>query len=474
LYAALENTLKDEKQAPLYFWVLSLWRAVNGSIVFARIFSIICSCLAIGFFYQLANKIWNEKVATFAAFFFALHPYLFWASLEIRVYSLVVMFTTLLLLLFFDGYLNPGESQTPLGKGVQASTKKTEKAAQYAFCVTAIISLYVNYYHGFILVGCFVTLLLLRKWRPAKAYFLQMLIVAVFFLPLLWTIVTQLAVRNSGYFPPTSAFEGIKLLWGHFLMLVLPTETFPPEFGTTISYVRLWFVRAAIVVVVALLAIKRKLFDERILIFATLSITVFAFLYLSYFMLGETMVGVRHVSVLFVPLMLLLISVILAISPKTTKRKFYYHALIGTLLISFYSYALFSLYPNLTKQGDWARVGKFIEQNEDADQPIFIFPNFEALALPYYYRGINRVLPNDNFHKWFSEAEHGSAGMWTKQSQHYIGLISKDKNEIWLVTEEACHLAKSCHLLEKYVEENYTVVLQKDFYKERVRLLRRK
>jgi hypothetical protein len=45
--SALQNALAQEKQAPLYFWVLSLWRALNGSVFFARLLSIIFSVAAI-------------------------------------------------------------------------------------------------------------------------------------------------------------------------------------------------------------------------------------------------------------------------------------------------------------------------------------------------------------------------------------------------------------------------------------------
>ena len=46
-FQAFQNLFTDEKQAPLYFLFLSLWRKLNDSIFFARLFSIICSALAI-------------------------------------------------------------------------------------------------------------------------------------------------------------------------------------------------------------------------------------------------------------------------------------------------------------------------------------------------------------------------------------------------------------------------------------------
>jgi len=48
---------------------------------------------------------------------------------------------------------------------------------------------------------------------------------------------------------------------------------------------------------------------------------------------------------------------------------------------------------------------------------------------------------------------------------------------IWLLTGEVCHNKENfavCRPLENFLEANYTVIETKDFYLERVRLLRKK
>ncbi|NNE98961.1 MAG: hypothetical protein HKN25_08060 [Pyrinomonadaceae bacterium] len=466
LYAAFQNTLSDEKQAPLYYWALSLWRCLDGSIFFARLFSVLFSVAAIGLFFRLANRLWTKKIAEFSTFFFALHPYLVWASLEIRVYSLVIMLTLLLLNLFFDGFLR-------FEKGEPAGSSDQGKTARILYPLVAIVSLYSNYYLGFILVACFIVLVTQRRLREAKIYILQMILVGVFFLPLLYAIKTQLDLRNSTYFEPTNFIEGLKLLWGHFLTIVLPTEIYNPENISLASYLRLWFVRFAIFFVAIAMILKRAV-RNKVLIFGVISAVVMTFLYYSYFLLGPWMLEIRHVAVLFPPLVLFLLAVAISIAPKGKTNGFYYYASIAILLTCSYSYALFNLHPNLTKLGDWERVSKYIEENESEDQPIFVFPNFEALALPYYYDGKNKVFPKENFHKWFAEAEYGSEGTWTNQIRHYVSIIPKNKDEIWLITYLHCQTTNACAPLEKYIDANYTTVKQKDFYNERVRLLRKK
>ncbi len=106
-----QNVFHTEKQAPLYFLLLSLWRDIDDSFFFARLFSIICSCLAIKFFFDLAKSFFNQKQAILITTFFALHPFLIWISLEIRLYTMIVLLAVLLLKFFFEGYLNRRDAE---------------------------------------------------------------------------------------------------------------------------------------------------------------------------------------------------------------------------------------------------------------------------------------------------------------------------------------------------------------------------
>jgi 4-amino-4-deoxy-L-arabinose transferase-like glycosyltransferase len=469
-FQTFQNTLQDEKQAPLYFLLMSLWREINSSIFFARLFAIICSLFSIVIFFDLVRKLWDERTAIFAAFFFAIHPYLIFVSLEIRVYALMVLLTLILTKLFFTGYLE--RRKTNYDKDQFLSKK------QILFIFTAIFSLYTNYYLGFCLVAFFAVLLGLRRWKETRRYFLQMAFVGLAIIPLLWAIKMQFAVNTGGHFQATNWLEGIKILWNHLLTFTLPTEIYSPEDQTFISFVRVWLVRIGGLAAVILLIIKQRLLNGRVLIFGTISLVIFAFLYFAYFMVSGVYIQIRHAAVWFSSICLLLVAVLSEIllrnkdSEKTYKT--YWVGAVAVLLVAFYAYGIYALYPNLVKRGDWERVGSYIEQNERINQPIIIFPNYEALNLPYYYDGQNKILPNENFFKWNYEAEFGEPDVYQKQIDYVISVIPPDAEEIWLVTEEGCQTTKGCLPLEKFVKENYNIVETREFYKERVRLLRKK
>jgi uncharacterized membrane protein len=464
--ATFHSVFADEKQAPLYFLLLSVWREISDSIFFARFLSIVFSILAIKFFYDLARKLFDEKAAIFVTAVFAFHPFLIWASLEIRVYSLVILVSVLLLKFFTNGYLE-----------FHAEARSSQRKNYILYVLTAVIALYTNYYLGFLLVGNFCALVVLRKWSAARDYFLQMLFVGVSILPLLWAIKTQFSTSANRFQPDKSLFDGVKILWNYFLTFVLPTEIFPPETATNISFVRVWLVRLAILAAVILLVRSRKIFDKKILAFGTICAVIFAFLLIAYFLLGDIFVEIRHAAVLFVPLILFVALVLKEIFPQDAKAQRV--ELIGAfsiaiLLAIFFGYSIYELYPNLTKRGDWARVGAFLEQNENSNQPIIVFTAFDAIALPYNYKGANKILPDEKFFDWEFEAEAGSADSWRRQTEFIISKIPPDAPEIWLLTNEKCTIKDACVPLENFVQANYTVIEEKDFYKEKVRLLRKK
>lgn len=454
------NVFHTEKQAPLYFILLSIWRDIDGSIFFARLFSVICGCLAIKFFYDLAKSFFDEKKAILITAFFALHPYLIWASLEIRLYSMVILLTVLLLKFFNEGHLNRKDA-------------KTQRKSQIIFIIVAVIGIYTNYYLGFLLVGGFVSLLILRRWQEAKTYFLQMFIVGLAILPLAWAIKMQLADNTEGHQQISGFTEGIRILWGHFLSFVFPTELFPLEEQTKVSYARVWIIRFGILAVILLLLKDRlrPLLDEKILFFGTNTAIIAAFMLFAFSILGGEYISLRHAAVLFVPLILFISSLLLNLLPQKS------WIILAAFFSLLFSYSIYSLYPNLAKRGDWSNIAKFIEANEKPDQPIVTSQVYDAISIPFHYKGVNKVLPDERFFEWDLEDSLSSENAFKKQTEFIISEIPPNAQEIWLLTRDTCHnpkTAPSCLPLENFVQAHYTIEIEKDFYLEKLRLLRKK
>src|SRR5438874_11114773 len=104
-FYAFRQAIKFEQQAPLYFVVLSIWRSVDSSIFFARLFSVLCFPLFVWVAAEVAKRYVKEVNPLLVAAVVALHQQVVWSSLDIRLYSLMTLLGGLLFLLFYDGYL---------------------------------------------------------------------------------------------------------------------------------------------------------------------------------------------------------------------------------------------------------------------------------------------------------------------------------------------------------------------------------
>jgi hypothetical protein len=454
--SAFREAAVFERQAPLYFWFLSLWREINGSIFFARIPSIVASAAAIWTFGRFYLRHFSQRSALLATAFIALHPILFWASAEIRVYAFVILISTALINLFLSGFIDDADNV---------------RRSRLLFTGTAIVALYTNYYLGFLLAGFFVALLVIGRWRGALAYVLLMCLAGIAFLPMLSTLSHQFNVNAASFADERSFAVGKGQIWGHVLDLILPADLAAGD-PTFVAVIRLWLLRAGVVAAgVAAMFWWRSVSRLTVSLGAVVG-TILAFLMIAYFALGPEFVLLRHATVLFVPLVLFLASFLNDIAP-TTHRKSSMAVAGGALLVcGFFSYAFITHYPNLAKPGDWARVGTFIEQNESPNQPIVIFHTYDAMTLPYEYNGVNEILPKDHFLDF--DLETATPDIILRRTSFTISQIPPSAREIWLLTNYECGSEGTCDRLESYVADNYDTVIDKQLYMQRVRLLSRR
>jgi hypothetical protein len=337
------------------------------------------------------------------------------------------------------------------------------------------VALYTNYYLGFLLFGLFAALAVTRQWRQASAYLVSIAIAGVAFLPLLLVVGSQLLANTSGFQQQRSVFEGLDYLWNHILTFILPAEVFHGDEPSWFAVFRLWVVRVVLAAAAVLAYRSRRAISSLTIGLAAASAVICVLLLSAYFLLGPTYIEIRHASVLFVPLILfcssLAADLFRDVSETASKRAV---LAAGLLVLASFSYSLINLYPGTVKRGDWARIAGFIEQNETAGQPIVIFTAFDALALPYYYHGPNKILPDEKYFAFDWEAPPGTEDSLRRQTDLVISEIPPDASMIWLAVNEKCLTTEACRPLENFIRSNYTIELEKEFYLEKLYLLRKK
>ncbi|MEI8067346.1 MAG: glycosyltransferase family 39 protein [Candidatus Shapirobacteria bacterium] len=83
---------------PLYYMFLNLWAKVFGTEIFTlRLSSVLFSLITIFFTYLIGKKIKDKKIGLLAALLLSINPLFVYFSQDLRMYSMAVMFLTIVL-----------------------------------------------------------------------------------------------------------------------------------------------------------------------------------------------------------------------------------------------------------------------------------------------------------------------------------------------------------------------------------------
>lgn len=451
VFYAFNQAIKFEQQAPLYFVILTVWRNIDSSIFFARLFSVVWFPVFVWVAAEVAKRYVKGVNPLVIAAVASLHQQAVWSSLDIRLYSLMLILSGLLFLLFYDGYLS----------------EKPKTSSRIFYVIVSILALYTQYYLGFQLVAAAVALLALGRWRTLSRYVPDMLVVGLFFLPMLFVIKQQFTEITGHTEISLSFLDLIRGIYQRIVPLSISIEWI--EFES----LRRWTARAIIFVVASLFIWKitksRKADDVALGVISTVLIGCFI---IAYYFIGDQGIQQRHMSSLLLPLILIPFA---ALEIFSSKRIIYcWLALVIFLNIGF----LYSAYKPLAKPGDFIRVANYVMENESANQPVLVFHADAILPLAQYYLGQNKLvaLPQEN-----------GLTVWDPRNnvlrdEEQILDVMNNQNgrpeRFWLVHDGWCRhgsLYFNCEVLEDVVTKYFDVEDTRDFFEgTTVRLLRRK
>ncbi|MCU0523782.1 MAG: hypothetical protein MUF72_03045 [Elainella sp. Prado103] len=462
---AIERSINYEIQPPLYFALLALWRRVNGSIFFARCFSVLCIGLAILVTVSLSRRYLKGIASTHVTAVLAFHPYAIWAAVEIRSYAFSILLSTLLLKFFFDGFL----------------ADQPDRRNQWLYGATAIAALYTHYFLACLLASHAFVLLGLRRWRQLGIYLGMMTIVTATFLPLFSTLLLHL--QGGGFYTEHSAqtdLIGLRTALGRFLIYLLPTAA--DWEGLNLMRV----LRYGLISLLVYLVITWRywLTQKQMILWIMTTITVLAFgLVLS--VTNTVDLAYRYSYPLFIISILLTFSLLSLVQDRKQQQRW----MLGWagLLVCGYLTSFWLTYMPLAKDGDWQRVSNYLMASEQPNQPILVFSAEITLPLSYYYTGDNPVIPLPQ--PLNPDVYDQRAFVLTNPTEieTALGQFPDRPSSLWLVTGpdyivhgtagQACTLlgfSFNCHILEEFIDRYYSVVQTQSFYGSQVRLLQRK
>lgn len=447
---AIKRAISFESQPPLYYQMLWLWRTLNGSVFFARLFSVLCVSLTGVVLWRLSLRFFQRIRAAWIIAIFIVNPFTIWAATEIRLYAFLIFLSSLLLLFFYDGYI----------------AEPVRKKARWWYVLFSILSLYTQYYAGFLLVAHGAALLCLRRWKDLRDYLLRMIVVGVCFLPMVVVVKRGISqVKSVLDSPVASPVLAVRMVIWHLTQWILPA----PDKQDWLLTFRPWvLILCAAGICYLVLSKFRRIGRPKHVLLWTAIVVPAAFFAVISMVLSPDLIWIHHCSVLFLPTLMGAFALLEMAESRAVLRVWV------ILVMVFCASTLWDTYRIMAKGGDWIRVASYIRQSEKPAEPIAVFRSEFSWPFRLYYTGVNAVVPlpaepNPERYDQTSQVLNGE-----KQIEGALREHLGDSHRLWLVTvPNRPFRGTDFHpqILEDYVDKRCRVLERRDFYGSTVRLL---
>jgi hypothetical protein len=460
---AASNAVGFERQAPLYFIVLWLWRVVCPAPEYARLLSVACIAATIPVAGAIARRLFPRMHPAWFAALIASSPVAWFAALEIRVYALALLLSSLLILTFLGAFVSTGSRRAPW----------------LAFVAAAVASLYTYYYLGFLLSAGALALGFARRWNDLVRYGAALGVVAVLCLPILTWLPDQVRHPSAGAQVEKSAAEVIQDFGRRTEAYVIPANRLVDRLDseTGIRVLR-WALRAGAVLALVLLLRGRRSAPRHedgtvlIAIWVLLAGVAIQFAVAGSVLGGHLIATRRYTDILVIPALLGLMSLLGGFARPGVRA-----ALLAALVAANVADLWCTYRPPLTRTGDGKRIAAYLMQRERPGQAVAVFPNENVLVLEHYYRGPNPVfgIPRpvslDVFEPQRTAFDTEAEVLETLERR------APGRRELWLVREEIeeyLGVDYRTEVLDAVIEKYFRTVQRERFFESEVRLLQRR
>jgi hypothetical protein len=393
---ALHQSFYFESQPPVYFLLLTIWRFVSDSILWARLFSMFSIILSQILLFWFISKLADRKIAIFSSILFLLNPFIIFTILEMRLFAFLVLLTLISTICFYYTYYSSSLSLR----------RRT------IFIAIAVLGTFTQYYFCFVLVSFAIILLIGKKWKPFLVYILEMLIPVCLLLLVIPEIldagdlmVSSVPVVQNTFI--NQVLEALKVLFNRIMVYVLPLD---------FSTARIWILRIFFFLLLAGTIDLRNLKNSiRILSpFIIITFVLLLFFFFVHLIFGVHYCAYKYTTVLFVPIFILMVFIL-----RSVRNKYLIYWFL--LLVMFYTIADYKGNRYLYKAKDFRALSTYIQKIEQTDEPIYIFRNISADNLSLYYNGINKIIPVPEA---FSYSKEFSPEQW-KIDERYLNELDK-------------------------------------------------
>jgi hypothetical protein len=464
---AWHQAIHFENQPPLYFILLTLWRQLNSSIIWARIFSLICTSSTLAIAPALCKRYAPTVNPLIVTLLLALNPFVLWCATDIRAYGWMILLSTLSHLFFYDAFLS----------------KKSNQKSFALYVLTAILALYSHYFIACLLIAHAILIGLTFQFKVIRRYAIAGIFYSLGFIPALSFFFIHLQDQGtgltSGSIPVLEALRaGVGLLMYHLVPLYGEWDK-----GSVLKYAQYGFV--AVLVAGYILSKYHNRDRKNLLAFKVGFIIFLVFLFLVY-KTGTTPLSHRYVYPLVAITQICMTLLITEIARYLRLKNIFIVVCVGIILF-FTVYSNFSMNRTLAREGDWIRVAQYIQKNEQKNQPIILYSGSQIHSFLTYYKGENSVFPMPPNS---AELDRFDMAMVTipniTELKKLMAKPTQNSNQAWLIKAPGYILNRNsqgqcvfgaininCEIVDQFINQNFRVERQVDFYQAQILLLKK-
>jgi hypothetical protein len=442
---AIRHAAGFERQAPLYFALLAVWRSVPhllDSVWFARMFSVLCGAGTLVAFAAAGRRIAPRTDPLWFALLAGLNPFAVWAALEIRHYALALLLSVLLWLAFDSGFLSGSRPN-----------------ARIAFVALAVAGIDVQYFIAFAPVGYAVTLLVLGRFRALGWLVGCGAIVLLAVAPL----AASAGGQGNWFVAEAPSLEQIVrwTLVHPWLEFVFPYDW--RQWDENVMSRRAYTLAVALFVLFA--AWCRPAITRRTVALLAGAATI-ELLYVLLAIALRIQLSDRYFIALYAPVALVAYSVWreLGEGRRPEGRGIFGATAVLTVAV------LVSHYRFLAQPGDWRRVAAYLERHARASDTIAVYQPDAMTPLLRQYHGDVPVVPYP--HAVSQDSYTIAAVSVTSLAQARTALDALGSHRrIWFVEDGSCKAEApqfGCDYVERAIASEFRIVSSATFYGSRV------
>jgi len=361
-----------EFQPPGYFVILSLWRIINDGIFFSRLLSLAFTLLSAFFLFKTSRLIFNKIFTKWVVVLFLLNPFTVYTSIEIRLYSLMVLLTMVDIYLFYLIYFY----------------KKGH--LKIVFIIVSALGAYTQYFFVFLVASFALVLIIKKDWRSFVNYILLSSLIAILFIPNLFFIKKQFNVYPNSLEVYTFIDRIKSIIIASSDFFVLNTNYFIGRIGR-------WAIRIAFVSLIVITGYKyfkkvrtdkcEEIINLRNTINQTIILLCF---FLAMFSFSNIPFAVRYLVILF-PFHIILLVAFGIFKNRTRNIIYGLYAMISLITV------IGDHRSPYIKSYAFKSIATYTKQIQNVNEPLLFLNNDLNLGMKYIYDNVQSFISLPEF-----------------------------------------------------------------------------